>query len=162
MMEKIFPPSVVPFILGSVFVFCVFMMLRWTVTFIFNPQVWDRTSNRDAQPPAVAYFFQDNGVNSKGDAGNGTASAPSPRVGDRPAVPPKTSVSVEGMTSFFSPRAEPVQRPPPSPFNGGGQSPAPAMQEQSLADSIYADSSPIISPNKYGEGVQRRNRQYER
>jgi hypothetical protein len=149
-LEDFFPPTLVPIILFCAIVAGSLLILRWTMTLIFNPQAYQRNQyvnddrGRDMQD-AVTYY----------NAGSAR--------GFEDAPPPRASLSTRGGATFMTPPQNPAAFGSPtfgSPQAQNGNYSSLSLNQQprenGLADSIYA-AQPIITPSKRGDGVRQRS-----
>jgi hypothetical protein len=144
-LERIFPPSMVPIILSCAVVAITFLMLRWTLTLIFNPQAfrrgyYDDVERERAMLNAVVYHHA-------GNAGGDGFSAALP--------PPRASLSTGNGNGYFSPQSNYPVAPFGSPAGRDvlGQKPP----GDDFADIYQSPSNSIITPSKRGDGVRRRS-----
>lgn len=127
-LERRFPPAMVPIVLLCNAIVIMFLMLRWILTLIFNPQAYQPTGryygNAERERDlSVAY--------QRNHTGNEVRTS-------YVTSPPPTG----HMNGNFS-----------SQKTNGADMPSSAMRRGEVAD-IY--QSPIITPSKYGDGVRRR------
>jgi hypothetical protein len=141
-LEDFFPPTLVPIILLCVIVTGCFLILRWTLTLIFNPQSYQRNQ----------YAVDDRGRGLQDSVTYYPTHPHAPRINGA-SPPPRASLSSRGADTFMTPpqSAAPFASPP---TNGNGSAHRP--RENDLVDSIYA-SQPVITPSKRGDGVRQRS-----
>jgi hypothetical protein len=144
-LEDFFPPTLVPIILLCVIVTGCLLILRWTMTLVFNPQVYT-TRNQ--------YANDDRGRESH----DSVTYYPTQSHSDVPRIngfspPPRGSLSSRGADTFMTPPQ--TSAPLSSPSTTGNGS-AQRSRENDMADSIYA-AQPIITPSKRGDGTRQRS-----
>jgi hypothetical protein len=145
-LEDFFPPTLVPIILLCVIVTGCLLILRWTMTLVFNPQVYT-TRNQ--------YANDDRGRESH----DSVTYYPTQSHSDVPRIngfspPPRGSLSSRGADTFMTPPQS--SAPFSSPSTNGTGSAHSRPRENDMADSIYA-VQPIITPSKRGDGTRQRS-----
>jgi hypothetical protein len=147
-LEDAFPPRLVPFLLLAPLVTAALLILRWIFGLIFNP--------RSSQ----SYDYGAYGDHREGDELFYSPTEPTaqPQASTTPGQPPRQSLSQHDNGAFFSPNLGGAGLASPPPSNGilGSPPGSRARQESRYDESIYA-STPIITPSRTGDGVQRRS-----
>lgn len=138
-MEDMFPPTLVPVILLCAVVAGCVLLLRWTMTLLFNPRAYQQ--NQYNQQYAMS---DERGRDMQGAV---TYHQPGP-------MPPTASLSTRGSDTFMTPPQHHASFASPT-MNGQG-SLLVQPREENLADSIYA-VQPIITPSRRGDGVRQRS-----
>lgn len=147
-LERMFPPTMVPIVLACAVVALTFLMLRWTLTLIFNPQAYrrgyydDEAERERAMLKAVVYHNDGGG----GDGGGcGELSS---------ALPPGASFPIGNGNGYFSSQhVAPFGSPPPPPAHR-----QPVGED--INDIYQSPRDSIISPSKRGDGVRFRSPPY--
>lgn len=139
-LEDFFPPTLVPIILLCVIVTGCLLILRWTLTLVFNPQVYKRNQ----------YVNDDRGRESQDSVTYYPTHSDVPRINGF-SPPPRGSLSSRGADTFMTPPQSSASFASP-PGNGSAHRP----RENNMADSIYA-TQPIITPSKRGDGARQRS-----
>jgi hypothetical protein len=134
-LERLFPPSMVPVVLTCTAVMIAFLILRWILTLLFNPQAYHRSYYDDIEREralmnAVVYH--------RGAAVNGLNSTIH-----------GSTIPTENINGHFSPQSKNPVTQSASSMNSHNQ-----LQGEDFTD-IY--QSPIITPSKRGDGVRRRS-----
>ena len=129
-LERRFPRAMVPVVLLCNAIVIVFLILRWILTLIFNPQAYQPTGRYYGNAERERDLFT-------------SVSYQRNRTGNEVHASYVTSPPPTGnMNGKFS-----------SQKTNGADMPASVMRRGEVAD-IY--QSPIITPSKYGDGVRRR------
>lgn len=147
-LERMFPPSVVPIALACAGVAISFLILRWTLTLMLNPQAFRRGYYDDLEKERAMFnsvVYHHDGV--VADGGRELSALAMP--------PPRASLSTGNGNGYFSPQNNNY---PVAPLFG---SPSAAGQQlppgDDFADIYQSPTNSIITPSKRGDGVLRRS-----
>lgn len=148
-LERMLPLSMVPIVLACAVTAVCFLMLRWTLTLIINPQAfrrgyYDDVERERAMLNAVVYHHPEGAF-----ARNGLSAA---------AMPPPPQASLSTQNGYFSPHLNnndyPLVAPFRSPVERGQTTP---MGEDYVDIYQSPSNNSIITPSKAGDGVRRRS-----